>query len=114
MTDRKWPAWYNGPDGKTAIFESADAVPAGWTTGAERLTAKGEKAPAAVPTSLKPVPATAPANGTNPAIDAEGWPFDPALHAATATKTQAGLWRMKVGVKRPAAKPGFPKPVFNL
>lgn len=37
-------------------------------------------------------------------IDAEGHAFDPSLHAATKSKTRAGLWRMKVGVARPAAK----------
>lgn len=39
-------------------------------------------------------------------IDADGWPFDPALHTGSLTK--AGLWRMKAGVSRPAPKPGYP------
>ena len=39
-------------------------------------------------------------------IDADGHPFDPALHTGTITK--AGLWRMKAGVSRPDPKPGFP------
>jgi hypothetical protein len=44
-------------------------------------------------------------------LDAGGWPWDLELHAATQslTKTTAGLWRMKVGAKRPDPKPGFPK-----
>jgi hypothetical protein len=41
-------------------------------------------------------------------LDADGHPFDPALHAATKSKTKNGLWRMKVGVARPAPKPGYP------
>lgn len=44
-----------------------------------------------------------------PDIDAAGWPWDPAMHASTKGTTQEGLWRMKVGVKRPDAKSGFPK-----
>lgn len=50
---------------------------------------------------------TAPAaDGT---VDAAGWPWSPELHASTKTLTQAGLWRMKIGVTRPDPKPGFPK-----
>lgn len=41
-------------------------------------------------------------------IDAHGHPWSAALHAATRGKTKDGLWRMKVGVSRPAALPGFP------
>lgn len=50
---------------------------------------------------------TAPKTPAQPAaaeVDAEGHAFDPALHAATRSKTKAGLWRMKVGVSRPAPK----------
>lgn len=35
-------------------------------------------------------------------LDADGHAYDPKLHAATKSKTNAGLWRMKVGVARPA------------
>jgi len=46
------------------------------------------------------------ANASTVTLDADGHAFDPALHAATKSKTKAGLWRMKVGVSRPApAKP---------
>lgn len=44
------------------------------------------------------------ANPSTIELDAEGHAFDPNLHAATRSKTKAGLWRMKVGVARPAAK----------
>lgn len=41
-------------------------------------------------------------------LDADGWPWSADLHAVTKTKTKDGRWRMKVGVKRPDPKPGFP------
>lgn len=41
-------------------------------------------------------------------LDSDGHPFDPALHAATKSKTKDGKWRMKVGVKRPAPAAGYP------
>lgn len=44
-------------------------------------------------------------------LDADGHPYDPALHAATKSKTKAGLWRMKVGVARPEPKS---KPPLDL
>lgn len=58
--------------------------------------------------AMKPGPAEniAPVSEDDSEIDADGHPFDPALH--TGTKTKAGLWRMKAGVSRPAPKPGFP------
>lgn len=100
-----WPAWFNGPNGETDIFSCAEDVPSGWTSGAEKRTVSGK-----TPVTPKPIePAT-----KNADLDAAGWPFDAALHAATQTKTQNSLWRMKVGVKRPNPKPGFPKPVLDL
>lgn len=47
-------------------------------------------------------------------LDADGHAYDPKLHAATQSKTKAGLWRMKVGVARPAPAKGYPKPVLDL
>jgi len=44
MKDLTYPAWFNGPDGKSAIFASASDVPTGWTSGAEKISASG-KAP---------------------------------------------------------------------
>jgi hypothetical protein len=41
-------------------------------------------------------------------LDAHGHVYDPTLHAGTGSKTKAGLWRMKVGVPRPAPAPGYP------
>jgi hypothetical protein len=48
-------------------------------------------------------------SGNTAEFDAHGHPFDANLHAATRSKTKDGLWRMKVGVKRPAPAEGFPK-----
>lgn len=42
-------------------------------------------------------------------LDANGHPWDPEMHASTKGKTKEGLWRMKVGVSRPAPAPGYPK-----
>lgn len=41
-------------------------------------------------------------------VDAGGWLWSADLHASTKGKTKDGYWRMKVGVTRPADKPGFP------
>lgn len=48
------------------------------------------------------------ANASTVTLDAHGHTYDPALHAGTGSKTKAGLWRLKVGAKRPAAAPGYP------
>lgn len=74
---------------------------------------------APAPTAAVPTPAaeqSGSAAGASPAVsdetvevDAHGHPWSADLHAATKTQTKDGLWRMKVGVTRPAPKPGFPK-----
>lgn len=97
-TEKHWPSWRFGPNGQSDVFNSEDDVPKGWVAHPSLLT---EKAPAAV------VSTTAATDDAD--LDVAGWPFDPALHAATKTKTSAGLWRMKVGASRPEPKPGFPK-----
>lgn len=103
MDKLTWPAWFNGPNGQTAIFEAPEDVPNGWTSGAEKLSVKGASKPSPAPKEPAKEPAKAPA--ADGEVDASGAPFDPALHAATKSKTKAGLWRLKVGVKRPEAKP---------
>lgn len=30
MSTQHWPSWWYGPDGKGAVFASADEVPRGW------------------------------------------------------------------------------------
>jgi hypothetical protein len=52
--------------------------------------------------------ATTDASPSNGEIDAHGHPWSADLHASTKGKTKDGLWRMKVGVTRPAPLPGFP------
>jgi len=44
----------------------------------------------------------------SPEVDAHGHPWSELLHATTKGTTKDGLWRMKPGVTRPAAMPGFP------
>lgn len=57
---------------------------------------------------------TAGANASTVTLDANGHAYDPALHAGTGSKTKADLWRMKVGVARPAPAEGYPKPMLDL
>jgi hypothetical protein len=90
MKDLTFPAWFNGPKGESEIFNTPEEVPTGWTSGAEKISVSGKK-----PAKVETVDQTGTAE-----IDADGHAFDPALH--TGTKTKAGLWRMKVGVTRPA------------
>jgi hypothetical protein len=88
MSNLSWPAWFNGPDGEAEIFDKPEDVPSGWTSGAEKITVDGK------PATIETV------NVLEGERDADGHLFDPAMH--TGTKTKAGLWRMKVGVARPA------------
>lgn len=61
--------------------------------------------------SSTPGPDSDESKGADPSkatLDAHGHVYDPTLHAGTGSKTKAGLWRMKVGVKRPDPAPGYP------
>lgn len=101
-----WPAWYYGPNGASAVFNTAGEVPKGWEDHPSKVGNAAAQAPAAQ------APATqAPAAQATSAeqIDAHGHPWSAELHASTKTLTKEGLWRMKVGVSRPAPLPGFPK-----
>lgn len=54
--------------------------------------------------------AAAAMNGASPSdatVDAHGHPWSAELHASTKGTTKDGLWRMKIGVARPAPMPGF-------
>lgn len=91
-----WPSWRYGPNGASKLCENEAEVPKGWVdhpVAAEKLTEKAAKA------ETKPAGEQA----GNADVDASGAPFDPALHAASRSLTSKGLWRMKVGVPRPAA-----------
>jgi hypothetical protein len=132
------PTWFYGPSGQSKIFHKGETVPAGWhdhpskvitaeKTGSKPMPPETDQISAAqrgsAPVHAKN-DATGEATGGKPAkkettdvsntLDAAGWPFDSALHAATQTKTKDGLWRMKVGVSRPEPKAGFPKPALDL
>lgn len=123
-----WPAWFTGPEGQSAVFESADDVPKGWTSGAECQTADGKTSPKPAapagqadktpkPAKAGPTPTPTPTPTPAPAdadLDADGHPYSETLHAATKSKTKDGKWRMKVGVKRPDPAPGYPKPAAPL
>jgi hypothetical protein len=87
-----WPSWRYGPDGQSKLCENEAEVPKGW----------GDH-PAQFEKEEKPAKATEEPAADAPDVDASGAPFDPELHAATRSLTKDGLWRMKVGVKRPEA-----------
>lgn len=55
----------------------------------------------------------APVDVGEPVLDAHGHPWSELLHATTKGTTKDGLWRMKPGVARPAAMPGFPTEVIT-
>lgn len=127
MKTHSYPAWFYGPNGQSAVFDSDVEVPAGWQDHPSKVA---EKVVTPAKTGSAPVGGAAAASGgatqaqtgagaespgdQSNTLDAAGWPFDATLHAATQTKTKDGLWRMKVGVSRPAPKEGFPKPVLDL
>lgn len=125
MKKLTWPAWFNSPDGKTsAIFETAEDVPSGWTSGAEKQTtgekpaAKSTPTPSPTPAAAAKTPAATANSGVggegktapsgNVELDTAGWPWTAELHASSKSKTKDGLWRMKVGVARPEPAPGYP------
>lgn len=116
-----WPAWYYGPNNQADTFGSPEEVPAGWKDHPSLV--EPEKVITPARTGSKPIEAGDVSGGTSEAqrgsssanpgdqsntLDAAGWPWDAKLHAATKTMTSAGLWRMKVGVSRPAPKPTAP------
>lgn len=126
MPYQAWPAWAEGPDGQRQIFNHEQEVPAGWVHHDElrkrkeqRIAQTGGASAAATRTDGVPVSAVPPAPPAPPApklnadgtgtveVDAAGVAWDPARHAQSKGKTQAGLWRMAVGKSRPAneAKP---------
>ena len=84
----------------------ASALAGAMAAPAVAAAAAPEPAPAAA--AEQPAPAAeAPPAADSDAVDAGGWPWSADLHASTKGKTKDGYWRMKVGVTRPADKPGF-------
>ena len=95
------------------------AVIAAALTGAASAQVPKVSVPKANPTAATPAPAVEQSQASDVAeasqaatddgtVDAHGWPWSADMHASTKGTTQDGLWRMKVGVKRPDPKPGFP------
>lgn len=117
MEKISWPAWYYGPKGEAEVFVSEDDVPKGWKDdpGKFEHIAADEADPAK---TITPPPIASQTGEQKPEddvdLDADGWPWTEDLHAPTKSKTTAGLWRMKVGSKRPDPKPGYPKPALDL
>ena len=117
----KFPTWAYGPGGQADIFHREEDIPAGWVDHPSKVEDKAAK-PAKAPEPAKqpakaPEPAKTaetPPTGDAAELDAHGHPYDPALHAATRSKTKDGLWRLKVGASRPAPAPGYPKPAQPL
>jgi hypothetical protein len=113
--EQEFPAWFYGPKGESQIFQSGKEVPSGWKDHpAKHEAAKGDAAAtktavakANTSVTAKEAAKTTTADGTateSTEVDADGWPWQANLHAASKSKTGAGLWRMKVGVSRPAPK----------
>lgn len=56
MNKLTWPAWFNSPDEKSSVvFEKAEDVPAGWTSGAEKQLAVVKLAPVKEAEAIEPV-----------------------------------------------------------
>jgi len=117
MSKQEWPSWRYGPKGAADIFNSEDEVPEGWQDHPSKVDGniddpEPEKAEEPVEQETDKVERErinalgGAVTDTN--LDAEGWPWEPEMHAPTKTKTSKGLWRMKVGVSRPEPKPGYP------
>lgn len=122
------PAYFYGPDGESAVFHPGDAIPDGWQDHPSKVITPAKTGSAPVgdkrggAAGVSPDATAKAKEGRGPAapgdqsntLDRDGWPWDATLHAATQSLTKEGLWRMKVGVKRPDPKEGFPKPVLDL
>jgi hypothetical protein len=104
---------FSGP--LMALLAASAGMPAlasggagGPTPGSARHPGEGDRQPAPEPQGTA-TGASGAAASVAGEIDAHGHPWSEALHASTKGKTKDGLWRMKVGVSRPAPLPGFPQ-----
>lgn len=94
-----WPAWYYGPKGASAVFETAEDVPTGWV-----------EHPSLVDGSA-PAKASQPAAAATTVVDGSGVAWDGAINTANRAQTASGLWQLLPGKSRPeAVKP----PVLDL
>jgi len=113
MEKQNWPSWRYGPKGEAQVFEKAGDVPAGWKEHpSEHGATKAAPTPTPTPTpsAAAPVASTAAPVASDPNVDAHGHPWSADLHASSKSRTKDDLWRMKVGVSRPAPLEGYPKP----
>lgn len=82
--------------------------PAAVAVAAPKASTAAAPAPVAEPSQASDAAEASQAADPDEVHDAGGWPWNPDMHASTKGMTQDGYWRMKVGVKRPDPKPGFP------
>ena len=66
-----FPAWFNGPNGETQIFDCIGDVPEGWTSGAEKQSVNSAPTLTPAPTPT-PAPTTSSEGGAP--VDADGFP----------------------------------------
>jgi hypothetical protein len=131
MKTHSYPAWFYGPHGQSQVFHNEADVPEGWQDHPSKVITPERTGSKPLPPTTDKVPAdqrgAAPVIAANNAtgqqtggkgidtgdqsntLDAHGHPWSAELHAKSQSKTKDGLWRMKVGVSRPAPRAGFPK-----
>ena len=91
MDDKNWPAWFYGPKGASAVFESQSNVPAGWVDHPSKVGQPATDPDAAdVEIPIAKV------------VDASGVPWDATVNTANRAQTVAGLWQLLPGKSRPA------------
>jgi hypothetical protein len=97
VDDKNWPAWFYGPNGASAVFQSQTEVPEGWVshpslvgqpTGATVESVAIDAADVEIPIAK--------------VVDASGVPWDATINTANRAQTVAGLWQLLPGKSRPA------------
>ena len=101
MDEKNWPAWYYGPKGAAAVFQSQSEVPEGWV---EHPALVGQPAGTTL-ASIDTAQADDAADVEIPiakVVDASGVPWDAAINTPNRAQTVAGLWQLLPGKSRPA------------
>ena len=99
MDEKNWPAWYYGPKGAAAVFNSQADVPEGWAshpslvgqpagTTLESIISDDDDADVEIPIAK--------------VVDASGVPWDASINTANRAQTASGLWQLLPGKSRPA------------
>lgn len=86
---KNWPAWFYGPKGASAVFESQSDVPAGW---ASHPSLVGQAAIDAADVEM-PIAKV---------VDASGVAWDASINTENRAQTASGLWQLLPGKSRPA------------